>query len=184
MRIRWVGNVLLKSLLSLVALGAGCKEPPVAVQLPVVLDNGDFEASSSLPPPGWEVRSHATATLSYETQASLSGSRSLKIVTSDWGGGAQSVRKWKVVPGEKYKLAGYAKTDSGKLADAALLWFDAGGAPVSAVGLFATTTSSSWTLVSTSGVVPLGAVQAQVVLVCDVAGGGTVYFDNILLTRE
>jgi hypothetical protein len=145
----------------------------------IALPNANFEAASILPPPGWVP---VNATLSYETGAPHSGTRSLKIVATG-PGGAQSAMAWKVSPGEIYRVAGWARADGGVSASIRFDFRDGSGTSLGGAAL-GETTAASWTQVSGSAVAPAGAVQAAVMCLVGNAGGGTVYFDDILIVRQ
>jgi hypothetical protein len=148
----------------------------------IVVQNGNFEASASLfngAPPGFVV--NGPATLTYETATPQSGTRSLKVVTSQQYAGAKSPTLWRVTPGEIYKVSGFVKSLSGATALIQLAYQDSAGLYVDAAQPFST--SASWVAVSASTAVPAGAIQALFNFGSWDVGGGTTYFDNLSVTR-
>jgi hypothetical protein len=125
----------------------------------VVIPNGNFEASTSLPVPGWT----ANATLSYDTATPQSGNQSLKVSTTAQYGAAISLQKWAVTPGQNYFVSGYVKSDGTGIPRVNWQFYDKTGAVVGNV-VAAGTTSTSWQFVSNSGTVPANSVYALMIL--------------------
>lgn len=145
----------------------------------ITVDNSSFEASVVIPPPGWK---NVSSTLSYDTSTQQSGTRSLVVSNNGGGNGAVSARTYKVVPGEQYKIDGYAKRVSGTgTAVIAIAMFDSSNTFLSSIS--GSTTSSSWTRITTSGTVPTNAASAQIQLVITGSGANVSEFDNILALR-
>lgn len=149
----------------------------------VVIDNADFEASTSLingAPPGWAVDS-ANTTASYETSTQQSGLQSLKCVFAGSFGNVFTLKKFKVLPGELYRISGYMKTLSGVNGQIQCWYADLNGNFLNQS--IATTTNAAWTFVSGTGTVPTNAVYMVIRL--GTAGGvtGTVWYDNIHVIR-
>lgn len=124
----------------------------------VSLDNPSFEVSDQLPanaPPNWV---NNGATISYETGAPQSGTRSVKIQANQAFGGLFQNKVYKVEPGEMYKVQGWLHSDGGAFANIEFQFRDKNGAYVGSVD--AGTTSGTWTFVKSTGIVPAGAVAA------------------------
>lgn len=148
-----------------------------------LLDNGNFEASGIiLPPPGWQYAPPGNTIASYETGSPQSGTRSLKIVTTVLFGAIETVKRFKVVPGETWKVEGWARAEGGKDARIQLQFQDAAGLYVGSIQ--PSTTNSGWTFLTATGVVPANAVIALFQVGCWSSGGGTVYFDNVGTARH
>jgi hypothetical protein len=145
------------------------------------IENGNFEASGVVtPPPAWKLE--GTATVTYETVSQQSGTRSVKIVTPNQYHGIRTVKEWPVVPGQIWKIAGYAKAEGGKEARIQLRFVDGSGNYIGSIQ--PNTTSATWTYLSMTGTVPDNAVKAYIIVGCWSVGGGTVYFDNVGLVRQ
>ncbi len=145
----------------------------------IVIDNANFEASTSiLPPPGWTVTSGVVS--SYETSTPQSGTQSLKLVTNGQGSGAVHAVKFKVIPGEVYKLSAYIKSDGTHQAGVTFKIYDSSGSAIANTVAIGSTTSTSWSFFSGTGTVAANAVYAAVT--CEqfsVGASATLYFDNI-----
>jgi hypothetical protein len=116
-----------------------------------MIDNAYFEASENLVPDGWQVVGNPS--LAWDTTAQYSGIRSLEVTATD-SGGVTTQRQYKALPGEKWKIGGYVKSDGTHTASLALLFFNASGTQIGS--LLASTTSATWKYVSNTGVVPAG----------------------------
>lgn len=151
----------------------------------VVIDNSNFEASPNLvngAPPGWMIDpTVAGTTASYETGTPQSGSQSIKVVTTSAFGNVLTVRRFKVVPGELYRISGYIKTLGGVTGQIQCWFADATNTFVGQA--VAASSSAAWVFISSTGTVPTGAVYMVVRL--GGAGGatGTFWFDNIHVLR-
>jgi RHS repeat-associated protein len=142
---------------------------------PISIQNANFEASSSLPPPGWTAN---YATLSYDTTSQYSGTRSLKTApTALYGGVLGTVQAG--VAGKQYTMSGYVKGDGVCYPDIQLMFLNSslgyvGGAQAAAG------TPTSWTYVTATATAPAGTVYIQASLQNQTAGGaGVCEFDNI-----
>lgn len=145
----------------------------------LAVDNANFEASSSLPVPGWFADGAGTV-LSYETVSPHFGTRSLKVVTDHTFGAALSYRFYKVTPGEVYKVSSYAKMLPGtNNADCQLMFLDGGQGYVG--GIQPNTSATGWTFISATGTVPASAVMARLSL--QTGASGTAWFDDISVVR-
>jgi hypothetical protein len=151
----------------------------------VTISNSTFEASTSLDPttnapPGW-VSNGAAATLSYDTATPFSGTQSLKVAASAVGGGAKTTQIWSCKPGDSFFVSCAMKSDGTSQPRALLIFLNAGGAFVGAVGP-SHGTGTSWTTDTASGVAPAGA--ASFYFECDsLVASGVAEFDNCLADR-
>jgi len=154
--------------------------------LPIVY-NGDFEASTTLPPSDWLPNPNATC--SYETIAPYEGLQSLKCLSNTDGAGAGVFTSvlTPVTPGETFYVRGAVKSDGVVTANVALRWLDKTKTATSVFpgdALVASSASGSWTLVSATGVVPSNAVFATIDLVSTPFGiAGTTWYDFISAYR-
>jgi hypothetical protein len=145
----------------------------------LVIPNGNFEASASLPVPGWK----ANATLSYDTTTPQSGNQSLKVSSSFQFGGVISIQKWAVAPGDTYLISGYVKSDGTGLPQIDLQFKDKNGNLIGDAGANGTT-STAWAFTSASAVVPAGSVYAEIILQnTAVTQPSAVEFDQISALR-
>jgi hypothetical protein len=152
----------------------------------LVVPNGNFEASASLPVPGWVAGTNFTpgagATLSYDTSTPQSGNQSLKVSTTAQFGAALCMQKWAVIPGQNYFVDGYVKSDGTGIPNIQLTFLDKTGAflgDAQAIG----TTSTSWAFISGSGTVPANAVTAMLGLYNNSTTASAVEFDQINALR-
>jgi len=142
---------------------------------PVPFQDSDFEASSSLPPPGWMAN---VATLSYETSSPYAGARSLKIAATALYGGAQSSQQ-AGVPGKQYTISGYTKSDGVCYSDIQLVFLDASHTYLGGAQAFGGT-QTTWAFVTATATAPTGTAFISVSLQNQTAGGaGVCEFDNI-----
>jgi hypothetical protein len=151
----------------------------------VSIDNADFEASASLvnnAPPGWMIDPLVPSTVaSYETSTQQSGNQSVKLVITTAFGNLATIKKYKVLPGELYRISGYIKTLAG-LNGQIQCWFaDASGAFLNQS--VAQSASASWTFVSGTGTVPANAVYMVIRLGIAAGATGTAWYDNIHVVR-
>lgn len=140
----------------------------------VVIDNGNFEASASLPPPGWT--NYNSATLSYDTSTQYSGAQSLKVVTSSASGGAITARKYACRSGDQIYFACRAKAAAGT-ATIEIDFRDGSGNLLSVSQ--AQTTSSSWTLIQNTATAPSGTTYFNVYVYQVTAVSATLEFDEV-----
>lgn len=142
-----------------------------------LLDNGNFEASTSiLPPPGYALYSN-TPTLAYDTSTQYSGAQSLKITTSGAGGGGVIPNKqFMCRPGDTFFASARAKVVSGTgSARVSISFRNAAGAGVG--GGDAVSSSTSWVLVTNTQTAPAGTVYATFEIYGD-AANTVVEFDE------
>jgi RHS repeat-associated protein len=142
---------------------------------PISIQNPNFEASSSLPPPGWTAN---YATLSYDTTSQYSGTRSLKTAPTALYGGVLGTVQAGVV-GKQYTMSGYVKSDGVCYPDIQLMFLNSSLGYVGGAQAFAGT-PTSWTYVTATATAPAGTVYIQASLQNQTAGGaGICEFDNI-----
>lgn len=140
-----------------------------------VINNPDFEASSSLPPPGWTAQ---YANLSYDTSTPYAGARSLIVSATALYGNAQTPMQAAVV-GASYTISAWAKSDGTCSAYMQLNFLDSSGAWLGAAQA-ATGTSTSWTYATATSAAPAGTVNLNITLQNNTPGGaGSCEFDNI-----
>jgi hypothetical protein len=134
--------------------------PPLlaATSTVIVVDNGDFEASATLPPPGWIDNG---ATLDYERGIEKKGgAQSLKVTTTQQYTGAATLREIAVTEGEQYKITAWFKSDGVSRPAFKMVFHDADGAWISCIQT-TDTSSTAWGRYTANGLVPSGAVTAQ-----------------------
>jgi hypothetical protein len=142
--------------------------------------NGNFEASTTLPPPGWVAGS---ATLSYETVSPQSGNQSLIVNAPAQFGNAQSAQKYACKAGDAFQVAGFIMQASNVGSAIQLIFFNAAGAQISSVSA-GTSATGAWTFVSGTGVAPVNTVYAQLFCIISGVSGGIGKFDNIFAVRQ
>lgn len=142
------------------------------------VDNGNFEASTTIPPVGWTANG---ATLSYETASQYSGSRSLKVVTAVQSGGAAQIRRIPIVPGERWRVSGRIKTNGACDGYIQVLFLDKDGNYL--FDAVAISGSAVWTYAEDTETVPINAVYGFIYVGTTTVGGGTVWFDEIEARR-
>jgi hypothetical protein len=146
----------------------------------IVVPNANFEASTSLPIPGWTAHS---ATLSYETGSPYAGTQSLKVVASAQFGGANANQKWACSPGDQFYVSAAYKSDASGHPTVSFSFYDATNTFISGVG-FSVGPTLSWTVGTGSGAAPAGTVYAVLTLQNNAtSGAGTVWFDNVSVSR-
>lgn len=144
-------------------------------------ENANFEAPAAPgdPVPGYTA---SNATITLDTSSPYSGTKSLRVDNTSQYGAAMSRRRWKVRVGEQYYVSAAMKAGSASdLADCQLQFLDGSGGYLS--GVQPVSSSTSWSIVSSVGTVPAGAVYAVLSLQNNRAGAGTVWFDDILVVR-
>jgi hypothetical protein len=146
------------------------------------IQNPDFEGSTVIPPPGWT--SSGTPTMSYETSSPAPNKlQSLKIATTTQNSGASSVTSFSVVPGDTYSLACAVKSDGTGTAGCYLSAYDKNHTFISSFA-GASTNSTSWTTLASSGTVPAGAVQVLVNLLnVSTTQPSTVWVDEVSVQK-
>jgi hypothetical protein len=145
----------------------------------ILSGTADFEGTSAIPPPGWNLT--GTPTLSYETVSPAPGKlQSLKVVAPNLSGVRQA-NFFSVVSGDTYSITGQAKSDGTGIADIGIIFADKNGTFLTSVS--ATTTSTSWVTLTATGTVPANAVSGQVFLEQVFAGTQTVWFDTISVQK-
>ncbi len=140
----------------------------------IVVPNSNFQASASIPIPGWGA---SNATVSYETSSPFAGTQSLKIVATAQFGGVQSIKSWAVTPGQQFFFSCAMKSDGTQIADAGLAFYQANGTFISSVACPAYTTAS-WAVATTFGAAPALASSMKIFLENGTGAGGVVEFDE------
>lgn len=162
--------------------GAIFLRPPQFAGGDNLIENGNFEASSTVQlngfPPGWVQR--GTATFAYETGAPYNGNRSAKVTVTNVNDGMTTSRKYKVRPGETWKISAAMKCDGVANASILLVCRDKNGA---STGTIATTTASTTFVLGTNvGAIPANTVYAEVS--CEgITAAGSAWFDDIQVFR-
>lgn len=149
----------------------------------VILQNCDFEASTTiLPPPGWSPLGSPTL-IAYETSTPAPGKRqSLKLTTvAASSDGLQTISLFSALPGDVFSLQAYLKADGTSSASAHINYFDKNNV-FTGLGPSIFSASTSWTLVAGTGVVPANSVSGQLVLNNGVPAS-TVWFDQISIQK-
>lgn len=127
----------------------------------LVITNGNFEQSSSLPPPGWTA--FGSPSLSYDTTTQYQGVRSLIVTGNNAGVQSSSLP---VQPGQTISASAVAKLTavggSGSNAQLIIEFFDINGALLS----FAeeATSNGDWTPVTVDATAPASAASFAVLL--------------------
>lgn len=146
-------------------------------------ENGNFEASATLPPPGWKAVGNTV--LSYDSATPIEGLRSLVITTTTQFGGAQALRKYVARPGDTFKVA--ATLRQANLAQAGtivLVFLDKNGAQLGTVDSGAAGGGSgSPTPVFATGVAPANTSSAVLKAQSEAVNGGVFAIDSIVCTR-
>lgn len=150
-----------------------------------LVDNGNFEFSATLPPPGWQAGHQSgnigAATLSYDTTTQFAGNRSLRMVGAQFTGASQ-LKTIHVIPGEVYKLSAQLKANTGT-AGVSLFVVDKTGAFLGQFP-FLGSSSASWTAVSGTGTIPANATLGYVLTSGQAAGTNDTEIDDVILVRQ
>jgi hypothetical protein len=143
--------------------------------------NNNFEASSSLPVPGWLAQNGAT--LSYLTSGQQSGNQSLAVQTGGSNGNALSTTKYACQPGDMIYVGGFAKSDGTGDSYIGLRVSDATGTAI-ALDVIHFGTGTSWSQQFQSYTMPANAVYFQIICLNASATPNCIsYFDNIQTWR-
>lgn len=164
-----------------------------------LIQNGDFELSSTGVPPGWafgttglfsgEVGGAAPASYGYATGGgAYIGAQSLQVNTN---GAYQSVchrAVFRVTPGEVYSLRSAMKVAGIGSARMILRYYNASNAWMQGSGgpsdYEVSTTSTSWSLIGGNCTIPAGAVSAVVMFDCIAnTAAGSFFVDAVTLKR-
>lgn len=144
-----------------------------------VIDNSDFEASTSLPVPGWTSN---VATLSYVTVGAFAGNQSLACVNTAAFGGAVSNKVYSCAPGDSFLLSAQINNYSGPgPASINLYFYNAAGTLLSAAG--ASVTAAGWTLCQATVTAPANAVSFRIAMQNNAGAGNAAAYDQIRLSR-
>jgi hypothetical protein len=142
-----------------------------------IIENGNFEVSTSLlPPPGYAIYAN-TPTLAYDTSTQFSGTQSIKITSSGIGGGGiRPIKQIMCRPGDVFFASVRAKCISGAgTANVDVSFRDAAGNGVGGGG--ATSPTGSWVLLTTTQTAPAGTVFATFEIYASIANT-VVEFDE------
>lgn len=146
------------------------------------VENANFEASATLPPPGWAAQ--AGVTLAYETALPHMGARSLRANFTAQFQAISTVRKWAVRPGDAFRLSLYIKSPDGvSQIYAQVTFIDAAGAFLSS-GNTPFVTANAWTFAQATMIAPVNAVGAVVWLTTNAIGNSVGIFDDVNVTRN
>jgi len=157
--------------------------PAQSVAAEKVLLFEDFDAPDAAVnnglPAGWQLRG---GKVSVSADESYSGSHSLRVedVSSTSGAGCYS-KPITVQPGVEYVATAWVKTHSGAV-QLHLQFYDAVGAQVG-TGYDGRTSAPVWTMLRTSGVAPVGAATAKVIIWGHVRNIGIAYYDDVQITE-
>jgi hypothetical protein len=147
-----------------------------------LVPNPSFEVNTN----GWFNRNGSS--IARTTSQFYSGSASMQITTSaSVNNGITAAPYIPVAVGSSYTLSAYAKIATGTLTNcyALIIWVNSGGTEVSRVTGTFTTITTDWTRLTASGVAPAGAVNAEISIVRNTAGAGSVWFvDGILFEQS
>jgi hypothetical protein len=149
----------------------------------IVVHNGNFEASTALPVPGWIA---SASSLTYETVSPQSGSRSLKVHANVQFGAAASEVKWRINPGDIIYVNGFIRSDGTSFPVIQMNFIDANG---NDTGTYVQAFSGdglpiAWTQVDALNTAPANAVYMYITLQNNHASGtGDCYFDNVWAAR-
>ena len=155
-------------------------------QLALILDNPDFENSSTLSPApdGWTLDgpSDPNWTISFDTSSQYAGNRSLRMVNTSGAQKALATQKsFPVSPGDTYKVSLAGKRNSGSdTMQGGLWWLDKNGGFVNLLSV-SPTPDGTWHTASATGVVPANVVQAKFLLVAN--NGNDVEYDACFAVR-
>lgn len=152
------------------------------VRVQELLDNPDFEVSSTIiPPPGWALVGAPTA--SYFTFSPYAGSRSLHLACTAQFQGVRISRTLPVTPGEKYLLQAPCFQQGGTSLQMGLFYLDGTGALVGSPDVIYVSDTFWNGVQSVTGTVPSGAVSMYARFVNNTAGAADIYVDNVRLWR-
>jgi hypothetical protein len=147
----------------------------------IVVPNSNFEASTSLPIPGW--KSAGSVTLSYETSTPYAGNQSLKVSSTAQNGGADSIQLWACSPGDQFFVSAAEKSDGTGVPLAGLIFFDKTGTQIGQIYV-ANGTGTSWAVGTATGTAPANSVSFQLVLINNaVSQPSVVWFDSIFVVK-
>jgi hypothetical protein len=147
----------------------------------MVVNNPNFQASTSLPIPNWNAS--AAATLAYETGTPYAGTQSLKLTTSAQYGHAYSTQTWACSPNDQFFIAAAMKSDGTGEPEIQLAFFSATGSYLNGIQV-APGAGTSWAVSSGAGTAPSNTSYCQIYLQNNATGGaGTCWFDDITVYK-
>lgn len=160
-------------------------DSPVQSSNLVVNPSLEIDANSDLKPDSWYTNVYGgTASkiaFTLTTDAKYSGSRSVKISSSDPYGKARWMtgRNIAVSSGKTYNFGGYIKTNSVGKAQICTTFWSSGLSYISSACTGSKTGTIDWSVIQGNAVAPSGSAYARVELKEE--GTGTVWYDEIML---
>lgn len=145
----------------------------------VILQNPDFEGSTTNPPPGWSLQG---GTFSYEIASPAPGKvQSAKLSTTTSG---QGLRQgfFSVVPGEVYYISAAVKSDGTGIALVGLQGIN-GAFTTFTTYASSSSTSTGWTTLTATGIVPAGSIAMQLILINNSNTASSVWFDDVVVQK-
>jgi hypothetical protein len=146
-----------------------------------LVTNPNFEVNTT----GWVGRN--SATIARATSEFYVGSASLQITTSaSVNNGATASPATAITVGNTYTLSAYVKTATGTLTNCfvMIIWLNSGSTEISRVTSTFTTVTTSWARLTASGAAPVGAVTAEISIVRNTAGAGSIWFADAILFEQ
>jgi hypothetical protein len=146
-----------------------------------LVTNPNFEVGTT----GWVGRN--AATIARSTAQSYIGTASLQITTSaSVNNGATASPATAITVGNTYTLSAYVRTNTGTLTNcyAMIIWFNSGGTEVSRVTGTFTTLTTSWARLTATGTAPVGAVTAELSVIRNTAGAGSIWFADAIMFEQ
>jgi hypothetical protein len=143
--------------------------------------NPNFEVDTT----GWVGRT--AATIARSTSQFYSGTASLQITTSaSVNNGATALPATAITVGNTYTLSAYVRTNTGTLTNclAMIIWLNSGGTEVSRVTGTFTTLTTSWARLTATGTAPVGAVTAELSVIRNTAGAGSIWFADATMFEQ
>ena len=143
--------------------------------------NPNFEVDTT----GWVGRN--AATIARSTSQFYSGTASLQITTSaSVNNGATALPATAITVGNTYTLSAYVRTNTGTLTNclAMIIWLNSGGTEVSRVTGTFTTLTTSWARLTATGTAPVGAVTAELSVIRNTAGAGSIWFADATMFEQ
>ena len=146
-----------------------------------LVTNPNFEVGTT----GWVGRN--AATIARSTAQSYIGTASLQITTSaSVNNGATASPATAITVGNTYTLSAYVRTNTGTLTNclAMIIWLNSGGTEVSRVTGTFTTLTTSWARLTATGTAPVGAVTAELSVIRNTAGAGSIWFADAIMFEQ
>lgn len=119
------------------------------------------------------------------TTRSYTGSYSLKITdtssSTNWGAASQAIP---AISGIKHKAMARVYLESGASANMYLRYYNSSGSQLDSTLETISSPTNQWTEISVSDTAPSGTATVKVLVYSSVSDTGTVYFDDVLITKE